>query len=319
MNTRSLHDGWTVRPSDGPAPAEVIASTPVPATVPGVVHTDLLAAGLLADPFVGRESLAQSWIGSTSWLYRTAFDWAPDADSRTDLAFDGLDTVAVVRLNGTEILRTENQHRRYRTAVRELLREGPNELEVRFAAPVPEIDRRAQELGTRPHSYPHPFNALRKMACSFGWDWGPDTATSGIWRPVRLESWSSARIAATRLTATVDEDGTGILTARIDTERDDASDVSIEIAVDGVIARVPLDAAGGADVTLRVPDVQRWWPAGHGAPTLYAASIRLLGSDGQLLDGAERRVGFRTVAVESESDATGTAFRIVVNGRFIPI
>ena len=49
-------------------------------------------------------------------------------------------------------------------------------------------------LGARPRPYPTPFDAIRKSACSFGWDWGIATSTSGIWRPVRLESWSTARL-----------------------------------------------------------------------------------------------------------------------------
>ena len=29
-----------------------------------------------------------------------------------------------------------------------------------------------------------PYNYLRKMACSWGWDWGPWLTTAGVWRPV---------------------------------------------------------------------------------------------------------------------------------------
>ncbi len=42
MGYRALHDGWRVSGAD---------LRDVPATVPGCVHTDLLAAGLIPDPF----------------------------------------------------------------------------------------------------------------------------------------------------------------------------------------------------------------------------------------------------------------------------
>ncbi|MGJ6965489.1 glycosyl hydrolase 2 galactose-binding domain-containing protein, partial [Streptosporangium sp. G11] len=42
---RALHDGWTLHQVDG-------GVSHVPATVPGCVHTDLLAAGLIEDPFL---------------------------------------------------------------------------------------------------------------------------------------------------------------------------------------------------------------------------------------------------------------------------
>ena len=59
-------------------------------------------------------------------------------------------------------------------------------------------------LGDRPTAYPAPFNFIRKMACSFGWDWGPTLVTAGIWRPVRLEPWSTARLAGVRPVVTVE-------------------------------------------------------------------------------------------------------------------
>nr|BFE84484.1 hypothetical protein GCM10020093_070850 [Planobispora longispora] len=42
------------------------------------------------------------------------------------------------------------------------------------------------------------------MACNFGWDWGPTLVTSGIWRPIGLESWSGARLAEVRPLVTAD-------------------------------------------------------------------------------------------------------------------
>ena len=56
----------------------------------------------------------------------------------------------------------------------------------------------------------HPLmtaEAIRKSACSFGWDWGISTTTSGIWRPVRLVSWSGARFGEVRVVAEPDGDG----------------------------------------------------------------------------------------------------------------
>ena len=95
-------------------------------------------------------------------------------------------------------------HRTYRLDVADLLQEGTNRLSVTFASPVRYADRTSLELGARPHVNDHPFNAIRKMACNFGWDWGPDLATAGIWRPVTLQSWRTARLAAVRPVVDVD-------------------------------------------------------------------------------------------------------------------
>src|SRR5262245_1674816 len=119
-----LHSGWTVRAVAGAIP-ERIGDAPVPATVPGTVHTDLLAAGLIPDPYLGTNETALAWFHRSSWLYRTTVPAVPAAeDERVDLVFDGLDTVATVAVGGTELGRTANMHRGYRFDVRHLLRDG---------------------------------------------------------------------------------------------------------------------------------------------------------------------------------------------------
>ncbi|HWV49470.1 MAG TPA: glycoside hydrolase family 2 protein, partial [Microbacterium sp.] len=130
-----LHSDWTVRASHGPAP-ETIDGRIIPAAVPGVVHTDLLSAGLIPDPYLDDNESLLAWIGLVDWTYETTFEWTADAHTRHDLVFDGLDTVATVRLNGHAVLEAANQHRTYRADVRDALVEGTNRLEVAFRSPV---------------------------------------------------------------------------------------------------------------------------------------------------------------------------------------
>ncbi|GAA2390329.1 glycosyl hydrolase 2 galactose-binding domain-containing protein [Nonomuraea africana] len=90
-----LADGWTVR-ADSPSPLP--AGTLVAAQVPGCVHTDLMAAGRLPDPFLDDNELKVAWVGRTDWRYETRLPELDDSYERTDLVFDGLDTVAEIRL-----------------------------------------------------------------------------------------------------------------------------------------------------------------------------------------------------------------------------
>lgn len=304
---------WTVSAVSGPVPPELAGplGEPVPATVPGEVHTDLLAAGLIPDPFDGVNEAALSWIGRTGWVYRTRFDRRPDGHERQDLVVEGLDTVATVRLNGVELGRTANQHRGYRFDVGAALVAGANELEVEFAAPVVEAERRAAELGARPHVNRHPYNAIRKMAASFGWDWGPDVAGAGIWKPLRIESWSGARIAAVRPLA----DAAGVLAAHVDLEwTAEAGAATVTVEVGGVSCTVPVAAGQGTTVVdVVVPQPRRWWPRGHGDQSLYDVEVRLE-ADGEAIDGWSGRVGFRTVTVDTAPDDAGSPFTISVNG-----
>jgi beta-mannosidase len=316
VNIRELHEGWTVEPLDGPVPSPVRAHGPIAAAVPGVVHTDLVASGLLDDPYLGLNEKQQEWVGSTSWRYVTQFDWQPDGSARHDLRFAGLDTVATVILNGQTILSAENQHRSYRVPVLEALKPGANQLEVLFAAPVPEADRRSLELGYRPHVNHHPFNSIRKMACSYGWDWGIDTATSGIWKPLTLEGWSTARIS--NLVVLPAHDGTkGTASVRVTLDRASDEPITLRVTV-GEYSEERQVEGSEADLSVVVPNAPLWWPRGYGEQPTSDLTVELRVGE-KVLDSEHRRIGFRTVELDTTPDGEGTPFRIVVNGRPIAV
>ncbi|MCX5330725.1 MULTISPECIES: glycoside hydrolase family 2 protein [unclassified Streptomyces] len=300
-----LGEGWILRNFDG-------TSGELPAAVPGCVHTDLLAAGVIPDPFLGRNETEVAWVGRREWTYERELRAGSghSAHEQTDLVFEGLDTAAEVRLDGRLLGRTRNMHRSYRFDVTGL--EG--RLSVRFASAYAEAEAVRGKLGERPAAYHEPFQYIRKMACSFGWDWGPTLVTAGIWRPARLEHWSTARIARVRPLVTVDvERGLGVVELAVEVERTRVeASLAVQATVDGVRVRASLDGASGV-VRLEVPDVRLWWPRGYGEQPLYDVELTLLHGD-DVLDVWRRRVGFRTVELDRSADEHGTGFTFVVNG-----
>ncbi len=316
---QDLHDGWTVRAVGGPVPQDV-AGRAVPATVPGCVHLDLMAAGLIPDPYLDQNEDAVQWVGRVDWCYETTFSWAPGPDGgQVDLVALGLDTVATVELNGQLVSRTANQHRSYRFEVGSMLAAGQNRLSVTFAAGLTAAERASAELGPLPHVNTHPYNAIRKMASNYGWDWGPDLVTAGIWRPLRLEEVSGARIAAVRPLVDVQE-GTGLLSVHVDVERRAGAeqDLVVRAGVGQTWQQVELPAGtGSATLTLSVPQVQLWWPHGYGGQPLYPVQVTLERGGpqpGSPLDSWRGRVGFRTVSLDTGQDEHGTRFTLSVNG-----
>jgi beta-mannosidase len=289
----------------------------VPAVVPGVVHQALLSAGLIPDPYLDDNESALAWIGLVDWTYELRFDATAEelAADRLELAFDGLDTVATVSLNGEMLTEVANQHRRYRIDVTGLVQASGNHLVVAFRSPVRYANAQSLKLGARPRPYPMPFEAIRKAACNFGWDWGIATFTSGVWRPVRLEAWSTARLAEVRVAASPTGDG-GVVTAEVEVVRASDAELTVELEVAGVTADTVL-APGEtrASVRLELASARRWWPVGYGEQPLYEASVRL--RRGHLerasLDETTRRVGFRTLRWNTEPDAAGRPFELIVN------
>ncbi|MFI5658429.1 glycoside hydrolase family 2 protein [Streptomyces sp. NPDC051684] len=299
-------EGWTLRSAHGAGEIEV------PAVVPGCAHTDLMRAGVIADPFLGTNEADAQWVGLADWEYSRRFDVADRPDgSRVHLVFDGLQTIATVLVNGTEVGNTRNMQRRYRFDATDAVRAGANELTVRFASSARAMLEAAGD-DPLPYDWSYPYNELRTMACEGGWDWGPTLVTAGIWRDVRLDVWDTAR-ADVDVTTTLDEDlRRGTLVVGLDVE---GGPYEAEIAVAGRTERFAIDSTGRRRLAVDVPDPDLWWPRGYGAPTRHDATVRLLGEDGRVLQETHHRVGFRHIAVDTTPDEHGRAFTLRVNGR----
>ncbi|MET7655776.1 glycoside hydrolase family 2 protein [Streptomyces sp. NPDC005486] len=298
LEASPIDAGWNLRHEGKPLPAEV----------PGCVHTDLLAAGVIPDPFLGLGENEVAWVGRREWTYERELPAVPSGHEQTDLVFDGLDTVAEITLNGQLLGRVRNMHRSYRFDVTGL--EGP--LAVRFVSAYAEAEAVRGQVGDRPAAYTEPYQYLRKMACSFGWDWGPTLVTAGIWRPVRVERWSTARLARVRPLVTVEE-GVGVVELLVDVERTRVeAGLTLEARVGGRSARAEVTGTSGA-VRVEVPDADLWWPRGYGEQPLYEVELTLSHGNAPL-DVWRRRVGFRSVELDTSADAHGTGFTLVVNG-----
>ncbi len=319
MARTSIDDGWTLHVLAGPAPEGLPAQ--IPATVPGTVHTDLLAHGLIQDPYLDTNEQESHWIGESDVRYRTTFDVVATGHERIDLVAQGLDTVATVTVNGTEVGRTKNQHRSYRFEVSSAVRAAANELVVDFAAPLRAARESEQRIGAKPLvDDALPYNALRKMACNFGWDWGPTLTTSGIWKPIYLHQWSTARLARVIPRVTVESSGAGRVEFHVDLERTNDADLLLAATVtapDGTQRRAQSAVDGSsAVISVEVEHPDLWWPRGYGGQPLYRATITVSSASTEL-DTWSHDIGFRTVEVKAAPDEFGTGFEFHVNGQYV--
>jgi beta-mannosidase len=333
MRRRELADGWVVGlggpPSAGTPPH--LLGRRYPATVPGCIHTDLMAAGVIPDPVLDENEVTTAWVGRQDWDYRHELWWRPDGSTRQELVFDGLDTAAEIWLGGHRLGRTADMHRSYRFDVTGSLHDGSNPLSIRFESAWTYAERTQARLGARPGAYAAPYNMIRKMASSFGWDWGPATVTSGIWRPVRLETWSTARLNGVRPDLRLHA-GEGRLRLEVGVARapGSAAPLRLRVRLTGpgeesgpdisltTVTALSADSTN-ASVQLTAPDVRPWWPRGFGAQPLYTLQVDLLGPAEERLDSWMRTVGFRNVAITEAPDEIGRSFAVTVNDRPLPV
>ena len=301
---------------------EIGAEDWLPAEVPGSAQTALLAENKIPDPFVADNELRVQWVAERDWEYRLLFEeheGLRDAD-KVMLTFDGLDTLAEVFINGKQIGEADNMFRRYAWDVTEELVEGENEVRVLLHGPVPFIrEQQVDEPLIGPtHSIPGGPH-IRKAPCQFGWDWGPKLPPVGIWKKVRLEGYTAARLDDVHLRQHHD-DGDVTLSADLTVERwqDDAELKAMLIvkAPDGETWAVDAPLDGAAHLTLDIANPQLWWPNGLGDQPLYDVEVTLY-ADEVPCDARTFQIGLRTVELRQESDDFGTSFTFVVNG--VPI
>ena len=288
-----------------------------PASVPGGVHTDLLALGKIPDPFVGDNEKRVAWVAQSDWEYIHSFELSPGMleYEQVWLVCDGLDTLASLVINGHALGQTSNMFRQYRWDVKSLLKAGRNELQVRFDSAVAYASEK-QTLrplaGVSQAIEGGPY--VRKAPCQFGWDWGPQLPPVGIWKDIRLEAFNSARLADVHLRQ-AHVDGKVNLGVSLKVEGNTSGlSASMQVtAPDGAVFTTFTELNDGSSLTLEIKSPELWWPNGLGAQPLYRVRV-VLHKAGSELDEKELQIGLRTIELRQQPDAWGRSFTFVVNG-----
>ena len=288
------------------------------ATVPGCIHTDLLAAGRIPDPFYRDNESRVQWVGEQSWTYRRTFQATEELCAREHLLLhcEGLDTFATVLVNGTPVGKVNNMFRTWEFDVKGLVKPGANSIEVQFASVLPFI--RAKEMERDLPGWTYPGEAyVRKMPCNFGWDWGPTLITCGIWRNISLVAFDKARLQDVQILQDHSQPGKVRLSIQVSTTPTNYTPIIANIVLigpDGVTqtaTKCPI-ADGDAVANMTIHHPQLWWPAGMGAQPLYTVQVELIDGGGKLLDRTQKRIGLRTLHVLQGTNSTSMQF--VVNG-----
>ena len=296
----NLGGAWRMREAD----SEMWHS----AHVPGSVYADLMADGTMPDPFWRENELDAFERMKKDYVYQRAFTVteAQLAHAHVELVCEGLDTLAHVSLNGREIAFADNMHITWVWDVKEQLHAGENTLEIRFDSPILYCAKKAEEAPGWESSDATPgFRHLRKAHCMFGWDWGPRLPDAGIWRPIFLRTWDTARLE-NALMLQAHHDGVVDVTIRPEIAGESAWSAEIT-APDGEVIIIPETTA--AEQVIAIQNPQLWWPNGLGKQPLYRVTVRLATGDTRMW-----RIGLRTMTVSREKDEWGEEFCHVVNG-----
>ena len=306
----------------------------IPAEVPGCVQTDLLRNKIIPEPFYRDNEKSLQWIGLEDWEYQTTFDVPAATLTRKhiELVFQGLDTYAMVYLNGQGVLRAENMFRTWRVDAKQYLKQGSNTLQIIFRSPINEVLKQIELLpyhlpsisvhdadvekgiGTDPYT--------RKAPYQYGWDWGPRFVTMGVWKPVTLESWDDAVIRDLHIVQNEVTADVANIAANLEIESDGNGAAKIKVSYSGpdpksskkIERDVTLHAGiNQISVPVEIETPARWFPAGYGPQALYQFSATLE-MKRNTVDQAKVRTGLRSLVLRRDPDHWGRSMEFVING-----
>ncbi len=250
----------------------------VAGTVPGCVHTDLLKAGMIPDPFYRDNADLCQWIENGDFTYERTFT-LEEVEENTFIEFDGLDTYADVFVNGEKIGHSENMFIPCAFSAGNTLKTGENTLTVKFFSPIRAVADKPQ----RKAAFTWERLYTRRLQCTYGWDWVARFVTMGIFRDVRLSAHKPNTVrhpfVFTKDLVTV---GGTTVAAQVGVEIDfrDFSDCNDTVRItlispDGKILseKVRTILEPTMTQTLNVKDPALWYPVGYGEHPLYTLEL----------------------------------------------
>lgn len=286
-------------------------------SIPGDIHTSLKIAGIIPDPYVGRNENDVQWVAHQDWqIERTFVIDDPDGSWYLDITY--LDTVAIIFVNDVPVLSADNCFRRYRPDVSSALKPGENTLRILFHSSIKAgAERQARQPFYLPFSKNCPIpdgNMLRKPQCHFGWDWNLAIAPLGLYGEISLKRLDIARIEHIVTEQRHHDNGSVDLYVTVSFHADSQGVIPIHLAFGEERLRLDCGMRPGENSITHVFHVDApklWWPAGSGEQALYSLTVDTPS------ETITRQIGLRTVELLTDKDEAGSRFTFRINGREI--
>ena len=324
MKERELNTNWKYQQINGKLKGR--------ATVPGVIHTDLLNNKQIEDLFYRTNEKDLQWIDKEDWEYTTSFELTKEdlAHDKVILFFEGLDTYADVFVNEQKLLEADNMFREWEIDIKNIAKKGENQLKVYFHSPI----KKGLKL-LEASSYPYPAvndqseNGglgdkkvsifTRKAGYHYGWDWGPRFVTSGIWRPVKLKIWDDIRIKNTFVRQPSVTKELAKLVADVTVEavaNEELTFLLMNAETKQILAQQRFSVSKGISsfsLPFEIKNPGLWWSAGLGEPHMYQFTVQVL-KGGSVVAVNDVEAGLRSLKLIREKDQWGESFVFEING-----
>ncbi|MHB9131365.1 MAG: glycoside hydrolase family 2 protein [Armatimonadota bacterium] len=290
---------------------------PFPAVVPGAVQADLLAVGVIPNPYWEEQSRLSEWVAMRQWEYIREF--TPPGEMRgmrVMLVLDGIDPGGVVALNSVQLIEHDGQFIPLEIDVTDkLIFDAPNQLRIILReAPHHENQSGWTDKEIMPHT-----------RFTYKWDFSTRYLPVGVWRGVRLEAhqafrvvdvWARPKVDITEHSATITTTVTFI------GPESRPHEVRTSLCYGDEVVSVDHSRQKGSTALQEVVhhhfigNPRLWWPNGYGTQHRYRMVAEVFDAQGELADRKEVTVGLREVHYLRNEGAQSHAYpyTLVVNG-----
>lgn len=287
--------------------------------VPGDVYSDLQRAGVIDDPYMGRNLKRLEWVQYHEWWYVCRFN-APDAfeDMNIQLLLEGVVYGCEIWFNGHYLGKHEGMFSPIKFDVTKLVNTYIAEQNSS------ECDNHLWiKLDPAPQSF---YNIAGKHHC-FAGDYLPGFVPVGIWRSVKLIGTGNGRVEDLYVEPSLTDTGANLrVESCIEVKRGQVNDHTVQLKVWHedevpivVEKRVPLSPGSNEvyfDVDVENPKL--WWPWDMGEQPLYYATMTIYKGDVEI-DSKTIRFGIREMKMEMNPgfslDETEYPWTFVINGK----
>ena len=299
MGKRLLTQGWQMEWKDEKLSCEVPCS----------VISTLLLHHKIEDPYIRDNEAKIQPLFEKDYVFKTTFTVTKNElkSKRILLGFESLDTLCEIYVNGTKLAEEKNMFRSFRYNVAPFLFEGSNELKLLFHSPVVYLREHKADLGK-------PFNVIRKAGCMFGWDWGITLPDSGILGDVYLLLDGGNEINDLYIRQ-IHKNGSVTLCVNAELSVENADEVLFILKgpQGECIGERRLKDIRHPEAEFTLKDPARWMPTGYGKQPLYRVEA-VLYRGSEAVSSLSRRIGIRTVCLDTSKDGKGHRFGLVING-----
>ena len=290
----------------------LIPQTPwIDAKVPGSVQNDLLAAGLIEDPYYEMNSIKAEWVENRFWVYKTTFTVGEERKGqKIILVFEGIDYTAHIYVNNKEIAVHTGMFVPCKLDISEQINYGePNKLRV-------VIEQAPNEYGQIGYTSK---TSTQKARFGYKWDFSTRLVNLGLYGKAYIEAFDGAHIADTHIRFC---DGKVLASITLDDVKAPCrAEVALSYQKEPVAhTTVAFDGGESQTAALVVEAPKLWYPNGYGAQPLYDLTVRIT-ENGKETDCRSYSVGLRTLRFEKCEDAPEDSlpYCVFVNDVPIPI